>query len=443
MIYNYNKEIALKNFRRILRYRTVAGNKVSFIGFREGIKEMYPNIHSVCDFELIGKSGLMYKWSSGFADEKSRNSIVLMSHYDVVPADKAEWKHPPFGGKEVDGKVYGRGTLDTKCTFCAVMESVEALISAGFTPSYDIYLCFGGDEETTGDDAVQIAEHLRQKGVRAELVLDEGGAVVNGAIAGINKQVALVGIAEKGYMDVEFITYGAGGHTSLVGAKNPITTMSEVIGRLNQNLFKPRWSAPLKTMLDSAAEHTDIKAIKLISRFPMLGGILRKAFIKKLPEVDALTRTIGAITRISGGSAENVIPEEVRAVGNFRVINESSVDETMAIIKSALSGLDVEVNLLSGLEPSVISETSGAGWEALSAAISKTWDNSVLIPYLMLARSDSRSYGIISDNIYRFTPVIMTGDDRRTIHGVDENISVENFYKMIEFYLRLITQENL
>jgi len=430
----YNKEKATENFRKLLQCETVAGNETEFTRFRNALNEMYPNINRICKLETVGEKGMMYHLKG-----KSENeSIILMAHYDVVPADKGQWKYPPFSGAEAEGKIWGRGALDTKCTLCAIMESVEEMLSEGFTPRAGIYLCFGGDEETTGNSAVQIAELLKQRKVKPFLILDEGGAVVDGGLVGINRKCALVGIAEKGYMDVEFIARGAGGHSSLVGAVNPIVSMSEVVRRLNSKIFKPRLCEPLKIMIGSAAKYTDKKHIKLLNRYQFLGKLLRKSIVKKLPEIDALTRTVGAVTQILGGSADNVIPEQVRAVGNFRIINGSSVNETLNIIKKALSGIEVEVNAIIGLEPTAISDTSGPGWKVLSEAISKTWEGSVLIPYLMMARSDSRCYNVISDNVYRFTPVAMTKNERASIHGVNENISNESFYKIIDFYIYLI-----
>jgi len=431
-----NKQTSIENFRKMIQCRTVAGISnefTEFAKFKQVLEQAYPLLHKTCEKTEIMPKGIVYRWR-GISSE---NSVVLMSHYDVVPADNGDWKYPPFSGTAADGRIWGRGTLDTKCTLCAVCESAEELISRGFTPKSDVYMCFGGDEETTGDSAVKIAEYLSEKGVRPSLVLDEGGAAVDGSVAGIRRTCALVGIAEKGYMDVEFITKGAGGHSSL-NASNPVVTMAEVIRRLSPGIFKSRFNRPLKMTVDSAAKYTDIVYIKLLSRFPFLGKIMRSAFAKRLPEVDALTRTIGAVTRVSGGNADNIIPEYVRAVANFRIISESSVRETADIIKNALSGLDVEINVLCALEPTGISPVSGKGYDALAKAITAVWEDGVIIPYLMMARSDSRSYGVISDNIYRFSPVEMGHGERASIHGVNENISAESFLRAVEFYKELI-----
>jgi carboxypeptidase PM20D1 len=435
-MYKYDPDKAIARFSELLIYETVAGNTDEFRKFKNAIKVIYPNIARVCKAELIGNLGLMYHWRG----KSSAKSVVLMAHYDVVPAaSDIRWDWHPFSGEIREEEIWGRGSVDTKCTLCATMEAVESLIEQNFTPDYDVYMCFGGDEETAGDSAKAIAAELKSRGVSPFLILDEGGAVLNATVIGINGLAALIGIAEKGYMDVEFIARGKGGHTSLPVKceNNPIIIIGEVVRRL-KNPFKPVFSEPYKIMTQAAAPHAGRK-LRTFLKSRVLQRLFLPKIVKVLPEIAALTQTTGAITLISGGSAANVVPEEVRAVGNFRIISGSTVAETLAIIKRKLHGLDVEINLLASLEPSKISKTSGEGWQILNTAIGEIWGNdTAIIPYLMLAGSDSRAYSDISDNIYRFSPMLMSETERHSIHGMNERISIKNFTKMIEFYLKLL-----
>jgi carboxypeptidase PM20D1 len=367
-----------------------------------------------------------------------------MSHFDVVPASRDEqWEAHPFSGEITEGEIVGRGALDTKCTLCAIMESVETMLEQNLTPDFDIYMCFGGDEETSGNAAIEMAALLKKRGVSPFLIVDEGGAIVDASIVGASSLTALVGIAEKGYMDVELICRGKGGHTSMPTRVNPLSTMARAIRRLDRP-FKTRISEPVRIMGLAIIRNSGFK-IRLVLKSPILRKLLLPRVSRLVPEIGAFLQTTGAVTLISGGSAKNVIPEEIRAVGNFRIINGSSVEETLQIIRRALRGLDVEVNLLESLEPSKISRVDGQGWELLCSAIRKTWsteeESAVVIPYLMFARSDSRFYSDISDSVYRFSPMIMSKQDRSAIHGVNERISTDAFRKMIEFYLALITSK--
>jgi carboxypeptidase PM20D1 len=444
-----NYSYAFARLSELLIYETVAGNTDEFRHFQTALKEIYPNIDCVCEFEQVGELGLMYR----FKGKDSSRSIVLMSHYDVVPAVSDEqWERHPFSGEIVDGVVFGRGAVDTKCTLCAVMETVETLIENNITPECDVYMCFGGDEETTGGAAVSIADVLEKRGIKPFLILDEGGAVIElpdsikskkSLQSEKEERVALVGIAEKGYLDVEFIARGPGGHTSLPVKDNPLSTIAEAVRRL-ENPFKPVINEPFKVMRDAIADYAGWK-LKIALKSRLIRTLLMPRISRLVPEIGALTQTTGAVTLINGGSASNVVPEVVRAVGNFRVINGCSVGKTMDIIKKKLHGLDIEINILESLEPSKISRIEGEGWEKLNSSIVSTWGKSeksegcAVIPYLMIARSDSRSYSNISDNIYRFSPMIMSKVERASIHGINEKISQESFKKMIEFYVDLIT----
>jgi len=441
----FDPEIAFTRLSELLIYETVAGNSGEFRRFKVALKEIYPNIACVCEFEQIGELGLMYR----FKGKDSSRSIVLMSHYDVVPAVSDDrWDRHPFSGEIVDGVVFGRGAVDTKCTLCAIMESVETMIENNFTPEFDIYMCFGGDEETTGNAAIAIAAELKNREIEPFLILDEGGAVVDASpILGKNNSdmsglCALIGIAEKGYMDVEFIARGRGGHTSLPVRANPLVTIAEAIQRL-KDPFKPVISEPFKIMRDALAKRAGFK-LRLALKSPVIQKLFMPKITKLVPEIGALTQTTGAVTLINGGSASNVVPEEVRAVGNFRIISGSSVYETLEIIKKAIHGLDIEVNLLESLEPSKISRVDGEGWDSLNSTIAKIWgEECAVVPYLMIARSDSRSYSDISDCIYRFSPMIMSKIERASIHGINEKISQNSFKKMVEFYLTLLTESKV
>jgi carboxypeptidase PM20D1 len=467
---DFNFEYAVTRFSELLNYETVDGNLEECERFIKALEVIYPNIHIRCKpqetrsypqggqgspapaqaaegdrsyRERVGVSqkspgGLLYRLKGKNSDK----SILLMSHFDVVPATRDEsWEAHPFSGEITADEIVGRGALDTKCTLCAIMESVENLLEQNLLPEFDIYMCFGGDEETSGNAAIEMSALLKSRGVSPFLVVDEGGAIVDASMVGASSRTALVGIAEKGYMDVEFITRGKGGHTSMPTKHNPLSVMAKAIGKLDKP-FKQVLSEPVKIMGGAIIRNSGWK-VRVALKNPILRKILLPRVSKVVPEVGAFLQTTGAVTLISGGSAKNVIPEEIRAVGNFRVINGSSVDETLQIIKKALRGLDVEVRLLESLEPSAVSRVDGDGWEMLGAAICATWGDGsvqpVVIPYLMIARSDSRFYSDISDSVYRFSPMIMSSQDRKAIHGVNERISTDAFRKMIEFYLSLIT----
>lgn len=143
--------------------------------FHDLLEQQYPNIHRVCERVDID-GALLFIWRG---KDKNRNPICLMSHQDVVPADSEKWKYDAFSGKIADGKIWGRGTVDTKGALCAILESIEELIKEGFTPVCDVYVGSSNNEEITGDGAVKTVEYLYEKGIHFDLVMDEGGSVMS------------------------------------------------------------------------------------------------------------------------------------------------------------------------------------------------------------------------------------------------------------------------
>ena len=182
-----------------------------FDRFRELIAELYPLVHEHLAFEQVTELGLLFHWRGrGDADP-----VVLMAHFDVVPVDERDgWRFPPFEGRIADGSVWGRGTLDDKGPLLVVLEAVENLLADGFTPASDVYLSFGGNEESHGAAAGRSPALFQERGITPWLVLDEGGAVVDAPLPFVQVAAAMVGVGEKGVLTVRLTARGEGGHAS-------------------------------------------------------------------------------------------------------------------------------------------------------------------------------------------------------------------------------------
>ncbi|GHU59630.1 peptidase M20 [Clostridia bacterium] len=425
----------------MLRYCTVRGNVSEFVRFEGYLLKTYENVAKHCSFERVGDVGdkcgfgVIFKLDGSGAGNKS---VVLMSHYDVVPANSADWDFEPFSGRIKDGRIQGRGAVDTKCTLAAVMESLDVLLGTGFRPEADLYLCFAGDEETDSLGAVKIVELLQERGVRPYLVLDEGGGVLRGQSFGIDGHCAMVGIAEKGLMNIEFTAKSAGGHTSVPNTDNPVDTIGKVIRVVNNDLFPFVLTTPMRKTLAAVKRIAPIAPRILVTNIDILGGFIKKYICRVQPELAAMTQSVCHVTQVSGSNAHNVVPSSASALANIRVISDVSCDTEFARIKRALRGVDVDVKLCETREPSKVSLTSGEGWDKVSAAVHSVWDGTAVIPFVMLGATDSASYSPVSDSIYRFTPGKMDTATRKGVHGVNESLSLVTFGEMCEFYIKLI-----
>ena len=243
-------EAAASRLARLISCRTVSSpdpegaDAREFARFAELLAELYPRVHAELELERVNGGGLLYRWAAGGGQSGGEpaspppDPVVLMAHYDVVPVeDEAAWEHPPFAGRIADGFIHGRGTLDDKGQLAAILEAVETLLAEQFVPSRDVYLSFGDNEETAGDTAAAIAETLAARGVTPWLVLDEGGAVAAQAFPFVNRPVAVVGVSEKGILDVELSVEDPGGHASTPSRLGATARLARAVVRLDNRPF--------------------------------------------------------------------------------------------------------------------------------------------------------------------------------------------------------------
>ncbi|MGJ4843045.1 M20/M25/M40 family metallo-hydrolase [Leifsonia sp. Le1] len=365
-----------------------------------------------------------------------------MAHYDVVPATDDGWEHPPFGAELTgtgDARVlWSRGTLDDKGALVAILEAVDALVAAGHTPAADVYLSFGHDEETVGSGAKTIVASLADRGVRPALVLDEGGAVVEGIFPGVAKPIAVVGVSEKGITSVRLTVEQNGGHASTPPKLTATVRLARAITRLNAKPFPAGLSETNLQMVETLGAHATGPLRAVFTRARRLKPALVAVLGRVSDETRAIVRTTTAVTQLSGSLAANALPETAEAVVNVRIAVGSSVAETMTHLRRAVRDPLVRIEAIDPSEPSPVSPTTGQEWDAIAGSISAVHPDAVVTPYIMLGASDSRHFTTISDAVYRFTPFEMSGEERATLHARNERIHVATWLRGIRFYERLL-----
>lgn len=439
---NFDNEKAIENLRELVRCKTVSykdSSKEDDAEFQKLIARLpylYPNVFSKCSFQELGDRALLFKWEGKNHNEPS----VLMAHYDVVPVNEEMWDKPPFEAILEDGVIWGRGTLDTKVTFNGVLFSADSLIAKGFIPENDIYFAFSGGEEVNGMGAVNIVDYFEQNGITPALVVDEGGAVVEGVFPGVSAPCGLIGIAEKGMMDVEYSCKSAGGHASAPKPHTPVGELSAACCNMENNPFKMHLTKPVAEMFDTLGRHSNFLYRMIFANLWAFSGVLDLICKKSGGELNALMRTTVAFTQMNGSSASNVIPPKASMVSNMRLNPQDNIDSALEYIRKTVNNEKIEVNLLHGMNPSRISETDCEAYSKVASAVASTWKGTIVSPYLMVQCSDSRHYGRISDRVYRFSAMDLTSEERATIHGNNERIRVSTALKAVEFYIRLIKQ---
>lgn len=438
----FDKDKVVADLQALIRCKTISypnaalEDEAEFEKLEGMLPELYPNVFKVCDFLRLPDRALLFKWPGKCSDAPS----VMMAHYDVVPVNEEMWEKPPFEGVLEDDVLWGRGTLDTKVTFNGALFATDHLIAQGFVPAQDVYFAFSGGEEISGPGAVNIVNWFKKQGITPALVVDEGGAVVQGVFPGMSKPCGLIGIAEKGMLEVEYRTRSGGGHASTPKPHTPVGILARACCRMEDHPFPSHLTKPLAEMFDTLGRHSTFVYRMVFSNLWCFKWVLDLLCKKNGGELNALMRTTVAFTQMQGSSVSNVIPPEASMVSNIRLNPADSTASALEYIRKTVKDPDVEIIMREGKEPSAISETNCPAWDKVASSVASTWKGAVVSPYLMIQCSDSRHYSGFSDHVYRFSAMDLTSEERGTIHGNNERIRVETIHKAAEFYIRLLKQ---
>ena len=422
--------------RTVSRYDKSLEDDAEFDKLIGKLPALYPHVWERCPLTRLEDRALLFKWQGQSAGE----SAVLMAHYDVVPVEEENWEKPAFDAIVEEGVMWGRGTLDTKVTFNGILSAADALIAQGFQPEHDIYFAFSGGEEVNGKGAVNIVDYFEKNGVELSLVLDEGGAVVENVFPGVKGRCGLIGIAEKGLMNLELSLSGGGGHASAPAPHTPVGKLSSACVKVEAHPFKAHYTKPVLEMFDTLGRHSSFAYRVIFSNLWCFGGLLDAICRKSGGELNALIRTTVAFTQMDGSKAPNVIPPSASMVANLRLNPEDPVDYAVEYIRQTVDDGDIKLSVGDHMEPSPISRTDCKGWKCVSSAVADTWRGALVAPYLMIQCSDSRHYGRLSDRVYRFSAMELSGEERRTIHGNNERIRLESVKSAVEFFIRVMRQ---
>jgi len=441
-----NADLAAAHLGEAVRFRTISYNRgvvedpEAFLSFHAFLQAAYPRVHAALQREVVAGYSLLYTLPGS---DPSLPPILLMAHQDVVPVEAGtedDWEAPPFAGDIRDGYVYGRGADDDKGYLVAVMEAMETLLAAGFEPRRTVMLAFGHDEEVLGSGAVAIAALLKGRNVRPWFVIDEGmGVELDNPLTG--KPTALIGIAEKGYMSVRVTARAEGGHSSMPPRDTAAERLSRAILAIRANSFpRDMNEGPADMLLDAFAPHVGfLMRAQIANRWafaPLLG-----ARMGSTPAGDALLRTTIAPTELSGGTKENVLPQEVHALVNLRLHPRETVESVLEHLRRSVSGIEGISLEVSGTptNPSPVSSTTSDSYALLAAcARAHSPEGAPVLPMLVLGGTDSRSFNEVSESIYRFAPTWGLQSEYSRIHGTGERLSVENLGRMTRFFAQLV-----
>ncbi|MBT2640520.1 M20 family peptidase [Bacillus sp. ISL-39] len=442
-----NEDHAINSLSKAIQYKTISYQDRSkmdlaeFDRFITFLKESFPIVHKELELKKVNGHALVYKWSG---TDSTKLPIGLTSHYDVVPileGTEDNWEHPPFSGTVADGKIWGRGTLDDKIGVIGILEAAEHLLKEGYQPSRDIYLMFGHDEEIGGDEgAAMIVSTLNKRGIKFDFVLDEGGAIVENMVPGVNQPVGVVGVSEKGSATAELSIEGSGGHSSQPKNRTNIGRIAGAVAKLEETQFPADLKGPGEDLFEFVAPEMNFGMKYVFANKFVFEPVIEKILLQQ-PASAALIRTTIAPTIFNAGEQYNALPEKASAIVNLRLMPGDSLEEVKEYIEETIGDDEIKVTI-KGSEASGVSNVDSWHFRTIQQSARNVYDDAVIAPYLMFAGSDAKHYDSIAENTFRFLPVQLTSEDLNRMHGTNEHISIENYLNAIRFYIEIIQESN-
>ena len=440
-----NEDRAVSNLSKSIEFKTISNQLASeknlkeFDSFIMWLKNTYKLVSENTSLQTFNET-LLFRWEG---EDKSLQPILLTGHYDVVPVipgTEDKWEEPPFSGKVDSEYIWGRGALDDKSGVIGILEAVTYLMEKGFQPKRTVYLSFGHDEEIGGVNGARlVAEHLSEKGIQLEWSLDEGSFLLEGFIPNVEKLVAAINVAEKGSVTIQVVGKGKGGHSSMPTSKSAVGHLSKALAKLEDNRMSGGLEGLNLAMFDEMSRHMPfIYKVAFANRW-LFGGLI-DSYLSRLPATNAMLRTTTAPTMLSASIKTNVLPIEAVGVVNFRIHPRNSVDDVFDHVRDLVESDDVEIRSMSysGRPASEVSSWESRGYKVIESSVREIFGDVIVAPGLMIAGSDSRHYGKVADDAYRFNPFPLSNEEFAGFHGTNERIKAKDFVQGIKAYIRIL-----
>jgi len=424
----------------MVRIPTVSKNEdedlSEFYRLHAEMERLFPLIHK--HLEKTDLNGtLIYRWKGR---DSSKKPILLMGHQDVVPADDEGWSVPAFSGTvKEDGCLYGRGAMDCKSTMLVELEAVERLLAEGFQPECDVYMEFSINEESSGAGAANAVKWLQERGLRFAMVIDEGGAVMDRAVAGMDRPYAVIGITEKGYMDLKISAVGKGGHSSTPPRGTPAARLFAFAAEMERvRPFRKALIPETEAMFKAMAPSFGFGLRMILGNLWLFKPVLKAVMPRISPFGEAILATTCCFTQMAGSDAPNVIPKEPYIIANLRCSVHQNAEESLAVVKKYTDKYGLEIEVLTSRDASPVSNIHSAEYAYLCDCIREHFPDCGVSPYVIMGGTDCRCFHALTENALRFAPVRMTTAQSASCHAVDENVSVAALAEGVQFFMKFI-----
>ncbi len=427
-----------KKLSKLVQKETVSNrfetDRTKFFEFHAILEEMYPHIHSTCEKHVFNGS-LLFKWSG----KGNHEPVLFMSHHDVVEAT-GTWEHEPFSG-EIDssGRIWGRGTVDTKASLFCLLTAAEELIAEGYMPECDVYLASSCTEEWSGEGAPSTVAYLKEQGVKLGFVLDEGGMILEEPVGGVKGTYGMVGVLEKGYGDLKFIARSNGGHASAPKKNTPLVQLGKFMAEVEKHYpFRHRFNSTVAEMFTRMAPNMNFGMKVIFANLWLFKPLLTKLLPTINAAAGAMIRTTIAFTTARGANGLNVLPQEAYVTANMRFIPHQDDKESIAIITKLAKKFGLETEVIYSDAPCPVVDYNAAPFKRLEEVAAEVYPGVCICPYVMTGGTDAKYYKEVSDHCLRFAPLYIDAAQYASIHGLNENIYQGALPLGVDFYKKII-----
>ena len=420
-----------KTLSRMLRCATVSVkdsyDDTEFAKLRGVVEEDFPLLHQKAERRLLADDCWMYKIPG---KDTSRN-ILLMSHHDVVPAD-SDWTMPAFEGIIQDGKVYGRGAADTKGSLCAILFAAEEMLRDGVIPPVNLYIVSSHNEELGGDGMAATLAYCQENGITFEVILDEGGAIVEPPLAGMNCEMcAMVAVHEKGRLKLKCTVENESSHVSLTAFKgNPVERMSRFIQEITtKNIFIRSLNPQTRAMFGALAPYCKLPMKVLLSNLWLFGGLLTKVLPKLNATAGGMVGTTCNFQSIEGSVNSKVCTASVM----LRNINEEDLKKDYAAFKAVADKYGITLETQRD-EYYPAANMDSPAYSYVFDCLAKVFPRYPAAPYILPAGTDAWRLTPVCGCVLRFAPTRMSKQQLGSIHAADENLDISAVAEAAAFY---------
>ncbi len=369
-------------------------------------------------------------------DEKTN---VSDNSEQSAPGSDGGWIRPPFSGEIADGRVWGRGSVDTKCSCMAFFQAVEELLREGFVPAQDVYLSSSCTEEWGGPGCQAIIDELGRRGVRPWLVCDEGGGIYTDPMPGIRGNFAMIGVGEKGRANVRFVARGKGGHASTPQKNSPIARLAAFVCDVEKHSpFRSSMEPPTRAMLEALAPSASFPIRLILQNLWLFRRPIELVTPRINGQAAAMLGTTITFTMASGSDAVNVFPQEATLGANMRFVHHQDMKESLEIISRIASRYGLETEVVQGAACTGKVDFKGRAFRYIEETVEKTFPGCVTSPYILTAATDAAFYDAVCDNCIRFAPVIYGPEEKKGIHGVNEALPYDCLPGAVDFFKNLV-----